>query len=200
MPLNGFQLEDMERLLPAGAFEALSHAAKGIRRLPNQISEGMRKSLQINSMNMALWQSVCVVAQIFCFIGEEELNFSFLFVDFDRKEGGDYRNDNVVWSDTPVMYVILVLQILFSVATAASVHFAIQYHLVKKQQHIHITHVHELQPETKWTVFRRVFPEIIMLLIQVPPGVDATFKEINFTGNVAVHRVRIFNALCFLRM
>jgi hypothetical protein len=57
---------------------------------------------------------------------------------------------------------------------------------------------------------------MLLLLVQIPPGVDATFNELNFTGNVAVspalppvffcnillhvHRVRIFNALCFLRM
>ena len=127
MPLHGFQLEDMEKLLPSGTREALSQAAKGIRRLPNQISEGMRKSLQLNSMNMALWQSVCIVAQIACFIAEEELNFYFLFEDFDRKEGGDYRNDDVDWKETPVMYIILTVQLLFSAATIGSIHFAIKY-------------------------------------------------------------------------
>jgi hypothetical protein len=153
MPIAGFELEDMERLIPSSARQAFSQAAKGMRRLPNKISEGMRKSLQLNSMNMATWQSFCIIAQIVCFIVEEELNFYFLFVDYDRKEGGDYRNDNVDWDQTPVMYVILALEILFTLATIASVHFAIQYHLVKKLQHIHITQISSLRPETKMTVF-----------------------------------------------
>jgi hypothetical protein len=156
MPIAGFELEDMERLIPSGARQAFSQAAKGMRRLPNKISEGMRKSLQLNSMNMATWQSFCIIAQIVCFIVEEELNFLFLFVDYDRKEGGDYRNDNVDWDQTPVMYVILALEILFTLATIASVHFAIQYHLVKKLQHIHITQISSLRPETKMTVLRFV--------------------------------------------
>ncbi len=152
MPIAGFELDDMERLIPSGARAAFSQAAKGMRRLPNKISEGMRKSLQLNSMNMATWQSLCVIAQIVCFIVEEELNFFFLFEDYDRKEGGDYRNDNVDWDQTPVMYAILALEILFTLATIASVHFAIQYHLVKKLQHIHITQISSLRPETKMTV------------------------------------------------
>lgn len=126
MPIAGFQLEDMERLLPASARAAISQAAKDIRRLPKQLSESMRKALQLNSMNMALWQSLCIIIQIVCFIAEEELSFYLLFVDFDRKEGGDFRNDNVDWNETPVMYVITTLQVLFTVSTIVSVHFAIQ--------------------------------------------------------------------------
>ena len=127
MPITGFELQDMERLLPAGARAAISQAAKDIRRLPKQLSDSMRKALQLNSMNMALWQSVCVISQIVCFIAEEELSFYLLFVDYDRKGGGDFRNDDVNWNETPVMYGITILQVLFSVATIISVHFAIKY-------------------------------------------------------------------------
>jgi hypothetical protein len=200
MAFVGFELEDMQRLLPARTREALSHAAKGLRRLPKQVSQGLRKSLQLNIMNMALWQSLCVLAQIVCFVAEEELSFYLLFVDYDRKEGGDYRHDDVNWSETPVMQAILALQILFSVATIASVHFAIQYHIVKRQQHAAMSHISAMLVETKWTVCRRVFPEVLLLILQIPPGIDSTFSESNFTGNTAVHRVRVFNCMCFLRM
>ena len=84
-----FELDDMQRLLPA-----LSQAADGLRRLPKQVSQSMRRSLQLNIMNMAVWQSLCVLAQIVCFIAEEELSFHLLFADYDRKEGGDYRHDD----------------------------------------------------------------------------------------------------------
>lgn len=200
MPLSGFELEDMQRLLPVRTREALSHAAKNLRRMPKQVSESLRRSLQLNIMNMAMWQSLCVLAQIICFIVEEELSFFLLFVDYDRKEGGDYQHDDIGWTSNSLMRAILALQILFFLATIASIHFAIQYHIVKRQQHIHITHISVAHAETKWTVCRRVFPEVLLLILQIPPGIDFTFREQNFTGNYAVHRVRIFNSLCFLRM
>lgn len=160
MSLAGFELEDMQKLLPVRTRQALSHAAKNLKRMPKQMSESLRRSLQLNIMNMALWQSICVTAQIACFILEEELSFFLLFEDYDRKEGGDYRHDNIGWTATPVMRAILALQILFSLATIASVHFAIQYHIVKRQQHIHVTRISDAHIETKWTVCRRVFPEV----------------------------------------
>jgi hypothetical protein len=124
MPFAGFHLEDMEKLLPSSTREALSQAANKVRRLPKHVSDSMRKAIQLTSMNMALWQSLCVVAQMICFIAEEELSFHLLFVDFDRREGGYYINGD--GNETAVTYTILALEFLFSAATVASAYFAIQ--------------------------------------------------------------------------
>jgi hypothetical protein len=74
-----------------------------------------------------------------------------------------------------------------------------RYHIVKQQQHIYIAQA-KPNVETALTISRRLLPEMLLLLVQVPPGIHFTFEETNFTGNVAVHRLRVFNAVCFFRM
>ena len=51
-----------------------------------------------------------------------------------------------------------------------------------------------------WNVFRHALPEMILLMVQIPPGIKSSFSMPAYNGEMVTYSVRIFNCVCFLRL